>query len=168
KLASQAGSAASAPRSMSTAWPSRSAVMSGHARAAAVPGSPSRASGSEPSVGGSGEPVAGKYGCSSPSISTTEAVTDTLSKEATPMTSSPTPGAPADQVPEAPLLPMEATMTTPASTRLSLATAVGYCGQVENAEPMLWLTTSMPSASARSIAATMMSDSVEPSQPKTR
>jgi hypothetical protein len=33
---------------------------------------------------------------------------------------------------------------------------------------MLWLTTCMPSAIARSIAATMMSASVLPAQPKTR
>ena len=51
-----------------------------------------------------------------------------LSKEATPMTLRPTPGAPADQSWPlfTPLLPIELTTVTPASTRLSAATAVGY------------------------------------------
>ena len=60
------------------------------------------------------------------------------------MTLRPTPGAPADQSwPKlAPLLPIDATTVTPASTRLSAATATGDCGQVSKEEPMLMLRTS--------------------------
>src|SRR6266536_5263776 len=67
-----------------------------------------------------------------------------LSNEATPMTLRPTPGAPADQScpPLTPLFPIEATTVTPAAARLSAATAVGYCGQLVKAAPMLMLRTS--------------------------
>src|SRR5688572_6657480 len=55
----------------------------------------------------------------------------------------------------------------PLFTRRSDACAVGYCGHW-NDEPMLMFRTSMPSARARSIAAIMMSDDVEPLHPNTR
>jgi hypothetical protein len=90
-----------------------------------------------------------------------------FSNDATPITFLPTPGAPAVYRPSAPLLPIEATTATPLLTRRSEACAVGYCGHWYE-EPMLMLSTCMPSARARSIAASMMSDSVEPWQPNTR
>ena len=66
-----------------------------------------------------------------------------LSNDATPITLWPTPGDPADQSwpPFAPLLPIDATTTMPASTRLSEATASGDSGQLLKAEPMLMLRT---------------------------
>src|SRR5688572_4858137 len=91
-----------------------------------------------------------------------------LSYDATPITLRPTPGAPAEYTPFAPLLPIAATTTTPLATSASAATAVGYCGQFWNAAPMLMLTTCMPSLYARSMAASMMSALVDPSQPNTR
>ena len=71
-------------------------------------------------------------------------------------------------MPSSPSLPIEATTTIPASVRLSLATAVGYCGQEANPAPTDMFSTSIPSARAISIAASMMSVSVEPAQPNTR
>ena len=73
-----------------------------------------------------------------------------LSNDATPMTLSPTPGAPAansasGELPPGPLLPIEATITTPLLTRRDVAWAVGYCGHWR-AAPRLWLMTCMPSA----------------------
>jgi hypothetical protein len=67
-----------------------------------------------------------------------------LSNDATPITLWPTPGEPADQscCPFRPLLPIDATTTMPASTRLSAATASGDSGQLLKAEPMLMLRTS--------------------------
>ncbi len=62
---------------------------------------------------------------------------------------------------------MDATTTIPLLTIREAASAVGYCGHWYG-EPMLILRMSMPSRYARSIAASMMSDEVEPSQPKTR
>ena len=62
---------------------------------------------------------------------------------------------------------MDATITTPFLARREEACAVGYCGHCLEA-PRLWLMTCMPSASARSSAARMMSDVVLPVQPKTR
>ena len=90
-----------------------------------------------------------------------------LSNDATPITFLPTPGAPAVYRPSAPLLPIDATTATPLLTSRSEACAVGYCGHWYD-EPMLMLSTFIPSASTRSIAASMMSASVEPWQPKTR
>ena len=86
------------------------------------------------------------------------------------MTLRPTPGAPADQScpPLRPLFPIDVTTVTPASTRLSAATAVGYCGQLLKAAPMLMFTTFAWSASASSIAWMRTSLSVPPLQPKTR
>ena len=86
------------------------------------------------------------------------------------MTFLPTPGAPADHSwpPFAPLLPIDATTTTPLSTRLSAATASGDSGQLLNAAPMLMFSTSALSFSAICIAAIITSVSVEPLQPKTR
>ena len=93
-----------------------------------------------------------------------------LSNDATPITFRATPGEPADQSwpPLAPLLPIEATTTMPASTRLSAATASGDSGQLPKAEPMLMLRTSAWSASASSIAWIITSVSVAPLQPNTR
>src|SRR5436309_1428511 len=93
-----------------------------------------------------------------------------LSNDATPITFRPTPGEPADQSWVLPvlLLPIDATTTMPASTRLSDATASGDSGQLLKAEPMLMLRTSAWSANASSIAWIITSVSVEPLQPKTR
>src|SRR5688572_17473289 len=90
-----------------------------------------------------------------------------LSNDATPITFLPRPGALAEYRPLAPLLPIEATTTMPLLTSRDAATAVGYCGHW-NAAPMLMLRMSMPSLSARSIAAIMISDVVEPLHPNTR
>ena len=91
-----------------------------------------------------------------------------LSTEATVIAVLLTPGAPADQMPDAPELPAEMTMVTPASDSASAACPVGYSLHVMNGAPSDMLTTSMPSARARSMAARMISVSTEPSQPKTR
>ena len=56
----------------------------------------------------------------------------------------------------------------PLFTSRVAAAAVGYCGHVMKDEPMLMLSTCMPSPSARSMAAIMMSESVDPAQPNTR
>ncbi len=72
------------------------------------------------------------------------------------------------RIDDVPLLPIDATTTMPASTSASEPTAVGYCGHVMKAEPIDMLRTCIPSARARSIAASMMSAVVEPLQPKTR
>src|SRR5699024_12304696 len=90
------------------------------------------------------------------------------SYDATLMSYSRTQGSPTDHVPSSPSLPAEATTTIPASTRLSLATAVGYCGQDANAAPTDMFSTSMPSAKDISMASSMMSVAVEPLQPNTR
>jgi hypothetical protein len=63
-------------------------------------------------------------------------------------------------------LPIEATTITFLLTSRLAACAVGYCGHW-NAAPMLMLSTCMPSARARSMAAIMMSAKVEPVQPNT-
>src|SRR3954453_5924717 len=106
-----------------------------------------------------------------------------LSNDATPITLRPTPGAPADHScwPLRPLLPIDATTTIPASTRLSPGTASGDwgrlraaapppadSGQLPNADPMLMLRTSAWSANANSIAWIITSVSVDPLQPNTR
>ena len=62
---------------------------------------------------------------------------------------------------------MAATTVTPRRTSRLAACAVGYCGHW-NAEPMLMFSTSAPLSSVISIAASMMSAVVGPSQPKTR
>src|SRR5579871_4447136 len=90
-----------------------------------------------------------------------------LSNEATPITLLPRPGALAAQIPLVPSLPIDATTTTPLLTRRVPAIAVGHWGQPNDA-PILMLTTCMPSLSARSIAAIMMSSAVEPAHPNTR
>ena len=73
-----------------------------------------------------------------------------LSNEAVAMTLLPVPGAPAanrpsGEEPSGPLLPVEATITTPLAVRRDEACAVGYCGHWR-AAPRLWLMTCMPSA----------------------
>ena len=81
-----------------------------------------------------------------------------------------TAGAPLENVPAVPSLPCETTTTTPASTRRSATTAVGYVGHVSKDAPRLMLMTSMPSAWARSMACRITSVSLlafSP-QPKTR
>jgi hypothetical protein len=80
-----------------------------------------------PSVGGSATSPRPRYGTAVPDgFATTErAVTCVLSNDATPMTFSPRPGAPAEYRPEAPELPIEATTTMPRSTSRLLAVAVG-------------------------------------------
>ncbi len=95
-----------------------------------------------------------------------------LSYEATPITSAPTPGAPAansasGDEPPGPLLPIEATITTPFFASRAVACADGYSGHWR-AAPRLWLMTCMPSASACSSAEMMMSEVVLPAQPNTR
>ena len=84
------------------------------------------------------------------------------------MTLSPTPGAPFEYTPLAPLLPMDATTTTPFLSRTSLAFASGACGHELNASPRLMLTMSIPSARARSNARRITSSLAEPPHPKMR
>ena len=72
------------------------------------------------------------------------------SGDAVAMTLLPVPGAPAAHRPSGddpcgPLLPVEATMTTPLAVSRLEAWAVGYCGHWR-AAPRLWLMTCMPSA----------------------
>ena len=90
-----------------------------------------------------------------------------LSNDATPITSRPTAGADAPYNPASPSFPIDATTTIPWRTRRSEALAVGYSGHW-NEDPMLMFKTSAPSASVISMAASMMSEVVDPSQPKTR
>ena len=71
-------------------------------------------------------------------------------------------------MPSAPLLPIEATTTMPASTSASEAAAVGEPGQLLNASPIDMFRMSIPSASAASMAAIITSSVTEPAQPKTR
>src|SRR4051794_28849384 len=90
------------------------------------------------------DPEARLYPYDVPPITKDGCVALVLSKDPTPITFRPTPGEPADHSwpPLAPLLPIDATTTMPASTRLSEATASGDCGQFPKAEPMLMLRTS--------------------------
>jgi hypothetical protein len=90
-----------------------------------------------------------------------------LSKDATPITRLPTPEAPAANKPAWPLLPTEATTTTPLRTSSLAALAVGYSGHSKGA-PMLRLTTCMPSSRASSMASMISSGLVSPVQPNTR
>src|SRR5262245_53700834 len=90
-----------------------------------------------------------------------------FSNAATLMTFVPTDGALTAYSPMAPSLPAEATTDTPLLTSRVDAAAVGYWGHCREA-PMLMFSTSAPSASARSIAAIMMSLLVDPLQPNTR
>ncbi len=108
---------------------------------------PVRASGNVPLVGGNGAAVAGPNPTLRPSgeIENASCVMTVLSYEATPMMSVPTPGAPRDHDPVAPLLPADATTTTPLRTSSSPTCEVGYWGHW-NAAPRLWLMTCMPSA----------------------
>src|SRR5919204_3426118 len=90
-----------------------------------------------------------------------------LSIAATLITLLPTAGAELPYKPIDASLPADATTTTPLFTSRVLACAVGYSGHWRD-DPMLILTTCIPSASARSIAASMMSVVVGPSHPNTR
>ena len=116
------------------------------------------------------EPDARLYPYGVPPTVNDGSVAFVLSNDATPITLWATPGAPADHSwpPFAPLLPIDATTTIPASTRLSEATASGDSGQLPKADPMLMLRTSAWSANASSIAWIITSVSVEPLQPNTR
>src|SRR3954471_7271879 len=93
---------------------------------------------------------------------------DRFCTDATLITPSPTLGAPVENRPFAPLLPADATTTTPFCTSVDAACASGALAKLLNASPMLMLITRTPSVKARCIAAIMMSSDVEPLHPKTR
>src|SRR4029453_5543486 len=91
---------------------------------------PVRTSDIVPDVGAAGAPRAGRY----PNTRLSGAAVKNgisrwlLSKEPTPITLRPTPGAAAEYTPNPPSLPIATTTITPASTNASAATAGGDCG----------------------------------------
>src|SRR5688500_7065543 len=157
------------PRRIRTTWPAR--LPAGRAAQASVVevAVPVRVSGKVPEDGAAGAAVGCRKGITLSSGVTVRprARMWELSREATEITFSPSDGAPVAYRPLLPLLPAEATTTTPWLTRRSAAAAVGYWGHWKD-EPMLMLSTSAPSSRMRSMAATMMSALVEPAQPNTR